>query len=192
MTSPPVAEPLAPRAWWFTGATMRPALPVPVRTRWWSIAHLAGSAAVATGTFLPWLHSGERAMSIYDLRSTAHRLELLSDPWVLQPIAFVPLVVALGLLARWAGRVHAAHVVALAAAGYTAAGALMVRSSGLPPGSGTTVVLLGAAVLVAAAAGELLWARRAGRSAADIHGVGGLMAPSRRFPLYRERTEQHP
>lgn len=171
---------------------MRPTVTTPRGPRWWSAAHVTGSAAVVAGTFLPWLHSGERAMSVYDLRDTAHRLELLDDPWVLQPVAVVPLVLAVGLLARWAGQVHAAHLVAVVAGGYAALGATLVRSSGLPPGSGTTVVLLGAAVLVAAAAGELLWARRAGRGAADHHDVGGPISPSRRVTSYGERTEQHP
>lgn len=134
---------------------------------WWAIGHVGGSAAVALATFLPWLHSGERGMSVYDLRIAADRLELLDRPWIVAPVALVPMLLALGLLARWAGRPLAAQGVALVAASYTAVGAAAVRSSDLPAGGGTTLALAGAAVLLLSAVGELLWARRAGTRRSD-------------------------
>lgn len=155
------------------------------RPRWWSIVHVGASAALAVGTFLPWLYSGERAMSIYDLRAAARTLELLDDGRILHPIALVPLLAALGVLARWAGRTRLAMVLTLGAAGYTAGGAVLVRSSPFRAGSGTTVVLVAAGALLIAAVGELLWARRADAGEVDTRGVGGLQQQHGEIPRRR-------
>ncbi|MBK5222099.1 MAG: hypothetical protein JJE52_04335 [Acidimicrobiia bacterium] len=120
-------------------------------------AHLAGSATLVVGTFLPWLYSGQRGLDIYELGQAAHRLEIVEERWLIAPIAFVPLILVLSLLARWAGRRMLTHVLGLFAAGYTAAGALALRGTGLPSGRGIDAALLGSSVIAVGAVAELIF-----------------------------------
>ena len=118
--------------------------------------HLAGAAVLTIGTFLPWVHSGDRPLDVYDLRLAAHRLELLDDPWVVLPVAVVPLVLAASVLARWLGAHTPARLLSGVAAAYTVAGAWVVAGLDADLGSGPVVSATGALMIGTAMSMELL------------------------------------
>lgn len=123
-----------------------------------AVAQATASVVVVVGTALPWVHSGERDISLYELRRVAYRLEADVDLRYVDAIVFVPLALALALLLRWTGHHVASWVLTLAAAAYTGVGVALMIDSGLPTGIGVLVTGIGAAALAAVVAVE--WAGR--------------------------------
>ncbi len=143
---PVVDRPPCAPGWFTVGMERSPLLPRIVRGAVGPL-QVGACAVLALGTALPWVWSGERGIDLYELRRVAHRIEADLDLRLLTPIAFVPLVLAASLLARWAGRRALAWVLAVAAALYTGAGAVAVDRSNLDTGSGVTVAALAAVAL---------------------------------------------
>jgi hypothetical protein len=119
-----------------------------------ALGQVVASAIVVVGTALPWVHSGDRSIDLYEMRRIAHRLEAEVDLRLVDPVVFVPFVLATSLLARWAGFRRTSWCMALAAATYTGLGALLMVRSSLPTGSGVGVAGIGALALVAIVSGE--------------------------------------
>lgn len=115
-----------------------------------------GAAAIAIGTFLPWLRSGTVQRDSYRAGSVLRRIgelpsgvSLLFDVW-----RFVPLVCALAVAAAVLGRPRLgalAGVVVAAVAGTTAGGVLAVGAHSFvrPDILGPAVVLAGSALILA-------------------------------------------
>jgi glycerol uptake facilitator-like aquaporin len=115
-----------------------------------------GAAAVAAGTFLPWLRSGTVSRDSYRAGDALRRIgELPSGVGVLFDVwPFVPLACALTVAAALLGRIRPAAVVATvvaAVAGATAGGVLAAGTDSLirPATSGPAVVLAGSGVILA-------------------------------------------
>lgn len=132
------------------------------------VVGLAGAVTIV-GAALPWLHSGARSRSSFDLVAVARRLGLSPDGW--QGIALrlwpvVPLVCVLATIAAWWGRRHLASVLAVVAAAASAWLAQYVRtvdlSANLRLAAGPAVTILGALLLVVAAVLVQTGMRRAG------------------------------
>lgn len=157
-----VPSPTAPPGWFTGGMAHRARLTRAARAAAGPV-HAGSCAALALATALPWVWSGERGIDLYELRRVAHRLDADLDLRLLAPVAFLPLLLAASLLARWAGRRTLAWALALGAAAYTGAGAVVVHSSKLTTGSGVTVAFASAVALVATVVLE--WA--AGRLPSD-------------------------
>lgn len=139
--------------------------------------HLGASGLLLLSTFRPWLHSGQRALDAYDLRSASQRLEVLDPQWVAGPLVVVPLVLAVAVAARWAGRRWVAHALALGTAAYLVVGVHATRDTGLPTGDGRTLALVGAGLTALATVAELLFCRHALGRGAGGNG-GSLRVPS--------------
>lgn len=128
----------------------------------------AASALVVIGAALPWLHSGARSRSSFDLVAVAQRLGLSPDGWqgvALRLWPVVPLVCVLATVAAWWGR-H--HISAALAAGVGVASlwlAWEVRTADLAANlrlaAGPTVTIVGALATFVAAAVLLIRFRRA-------------------------------
>jgi hypothetical protein len=131
---------------------------------------LVAATAVAAATFLPWVHSGRRAIDVHEAGALATRLELVGTPWLVRPAVALPLVLALAVLLRWWGRRGPAAVLALVAGAYAAAlgVAAMVRLAPPARGGGPLVALVGATCLLTAATAELAWAPRAARAGGRV------------------------
>jgi hypothetical protein len=110
-------------------------------------AQAAASAVIVVGTALPWVHSGDRGISLYELRRVAYRLEADVDLRFIDPVVFVPLALAVALFLRWTGHHVASWVLSLLAAAYTGVGVALMVGSGLPTGEGVPVTGVGAAAL---------------------------------------------
>ena len=116
------------------------------------------SAVTLVGAASPWLRSGARARSSFDLVAVAQRLGLSPDGWTglaLRLWPLVPLFCVLATAAAWWGRNHTATVLSVVAAVGAIWLALQVRSAdlvgNLELAIGPMVTLVGAALLLAAA-----------------------------------------
>lgn len=123
-------------------------------------ALVIGAAGVVTivGAVLPWLHSGARSRSSFDLVAIAQRLGLSPEGWqgfLLRMWPLVPLVCVLATVAAWWGRHRLAAALALVAGIGSSWLSLRVRSADLGANLrlavGPTVTLVGAIALVASA-----------------------------------------
>jgi hypothetical protein len=153
------------QAAWFTG---RVALVQPTR-HLGALGQVVASAIVVIGTALPWVYSGDRAIDLYEMRRVAYNLEADVDLRLVDPVAFVPLVLAGALLARWAGLRRTSWAMALAAGTYTGLGALLMVRSSLPTGAGVGVAGIGALALIGIVTGEWFGRRlRSVSAAAEI------------------------
>jgi hypothetical protein len=114
--------------------------------------------ALLAATFLPWVHSGSRTRSSYELLGLLDRLGVAGDGLAAGLIRWwpmVPLLVTCAVVLGW-WRLHGwALAVALVASGYVVgvAGVLIVASgsTGVDLGIGVWVATLAGALFVAAA-----------------------------------------
>ncbi len=122
-----------------------------------AVAVGTSAAVLVVGAFLPWLHSGARARSSFELVTVARRLGLSPEGWqgaALRLWPLVPLVCVLATVAAWWGRHLLAAVLADVAA--LSSGWLSVRAltadlgANLRLGVGPTVTVVGAVLLVLA------------------------------------------
>jgi hypothetical protein len=119
----------------------------------------AASSLTIVGALLPWLYSGARPRSSFDLVAIARRLDLSPEGWqglLLRMWPLVPLVCVLATMAAWWGRHRLAAALALVAGIGSSWLSLRVRSADLGANLrlavGPTVTLVGAVALVASAA----------------------------------------
>jgi hypothetical protein len=115
-------------------------------------------AVLLAATFLPWVHSGSRTRSSYDLLGLLDRLGVAGDGLAAGLIRWwpvVPLLVTCAVVLGWWSLHGWALVVALVASGYVVgvAGVLIVASgsTGVDLGIGVWVATLSGALFVAAA-----------------------------------------
>jgi hypothetical protein len=122
-------------------------------------AFVIGAAGVVTisGAVLPWLYSGSRSRSSFDLVAIAQRLGLSPEGWqglLLRLWPLVPLVCVLATVAAWWGRHRLAAALALVAGIGSSWLSWRVRSADLGANLrlaiGPTVTLVGALALVVA------------------------------------------
>jgi hypothetical protein len=131
---------------------------IPVAHHRAAIAIGAAGSLTIVGAVLPWLYSGSRSRSSFDLVAIAQRLGLSPDGWqgfLLRLWPLVPLVCVLATMAAWWGRHRLAGALALVAGIGSSWLSLRVRSADLGANLrlavGPTVTLIGSIALVAAA-----------------------------------------
>lgn len=130
--------------------------PLPVR----SLVAASGGALSLVGSFLPWMRTGERSRSSYELADVARRLNILSGGFergVVRVWPFVPMVTVLAVLALvfWFGALS--RVVAVVVALFVLGVALLVTNAPVDSLGGTQVTAVGAALVMVAA----LWRGKA-------------------------------
>lgn len=135
-----------------------------------SIVTTAAAAVVLTGVFAPWLRSGERRRSSFDLLDLAERLGFAEDGlfgWATRGWPLVPLLVVGATVAAWAGRLQLSGCLGVGAGLYVggvAAGVSLAPDAGLIRTEwGVAVAAVGAAWMVASGVWALAGARRARR-----------------------------
>ena len=118
--------------------------------------HVAGALVVLIGTFMPWIRSGTRRRSSYDLLEVATRLGFSPHGalgwavrcWPLMPLLLVGSVVAVSIgMHRWAVAVSVVAVLHVGVVAVTVRRA--PRSVLIGVESGTWVSLVGAVVMLA-------------------------------------------
>ena len=127
------------------------------------VASTCGSVAVVVGTFLPWLRSGTRLRSSYDIFSLVERLGFSRSDvvgWGLRLWPVLPFLVVCAVTSTWFPRPWITGIASMIAAIYAGGVSAAVRSAS-PVGNisvqyGATVTLIGATVM---AAGYLLTIR---------------------------------
>jgi hypothetical protein len=155
-------------------------------TRRLLVAATAAGGATVVGTFLPWLRSGARWRSSYELLGLIDRLGIARGPgaWLLRWWPTVPLVVTLAVVAAWARARRLAPLLSLTAAAAALHVAVVVRDAAervaMRTGSGLWVTPP-AAVLFACCCAAWAWsARGADRSGpAGAHSVRSPHADAR-------------
>ncbi|MGZ4740771.1 MAG: hypothetical protein ACXVLM_16210 [Ilumatobacteraceae bacterium] len=115
-----------------------------------------GAAVVAVGTFLPWLRSGTRQRSSYEIFSLVERFGYSRSDvvgWGLRLWPIVPLLLAGSVVLVWYPRKWATATVTIVAAVYVLVVAVAVRSaspiSTISVQYGSSVALVGAILLAA-------------------------------------------
>ena len=115
------------------------------------VALVAADLVVVGATFAPWLRSGSRMRSSYEVAAALDRLQVL-EGWVRPAVTvlwyFVPLLAALSVLAIAAGHVRAGALGSLALAAASAAFALSLRQAGAANEWGVPLALAAAAAVV--------------------------------------------
>jgi hypothetical protein len=128
----------------------------------WIAARLvvsAGALLVVLGSFLPWLRSGRRARSSYELLELAERFGFAEGFWARTAVTlwpFVPLLAVTAAVAAWLGWRVLSAVLAFTVAGYTTAVAIVVGRAPLVRLAGIPTTIAGAAVMAIGAA-ALVW-----------------------------------
>lgn len=120
------------------------------------VVSTCGGVTVVVGTFLPWLRSGTRLRTSYEIFSLVERLGISRSDvvgWGLRLWPVLPLVVACALTLTWFPRPWATGITSMVAAIYAGVVSAAVRSAS-PTGIisveyGATVTLIGAVVLAA-------------------------------------------
>ena len=113
-----------------------------------------GCAVALLGTFLPWLATGERERSSYDLSSIARRLNVASSTGERLAITLWPVVpfCLLGAAVLLVMRCSSgARLFAVAVSAYVGAVAIIVWRAPLDTGPGVPVTVVGTALFVAGA-----------------------------------------
>ena len=113
---------------------------------------LAGVAAIVVGSFGPWLRSGDRVRTSYELFQVVDRLGFLGEgalSWLPRAWSCVPLLAALALLGhvRGAHRAGAAIAALVAGASLTVAGGVL--ASPMASDWGSVLGVVGAVVTLA-------------------------------------------
>ena len=113
---------------------------------------LAAADLVLVGaTFAPWLRSGSRVRSSYEVAAALHRLQVI-EGWARPAVTvlwyFVPLLAALSLLAIAAGRARAGALGSLVLATATAAFALSLRQTDAANEWGVPLAIISAFAVV--------------------------------------------
>ena len=120
---------------------------------------LAGATAVAGAGFLPWVRTGERERSAFELIDAARMLDVL-DSSVLRALAvafyFVPLVAALGWVAELSGQSRLATVLAVSATVMGLLAALGIELAAIPALTGVRATLAAAMAVIVGGTYELL------------------------------------
>ena len=112
---------------------------------------VAGLACVVLGSFGPWLRSGHRLRSSYELLAVADRLGFLGDGlgrWLPRTWIFVPLAAALVLVALVSGRWRLGGTVGATAGVYALVLSVGVMTSPVAAEWGTMMGAAGGAVSV--------------------------------------------
>lgn len=123
----------------------------------------AGAVAILVGSFLPWLRSGRRGRSSYELYGLAERLDFAGGTLARGLVALwplVPLVVVAAALAAWSSRRYVSTGLAILAACYVVVVCIVAWRAPLPAMVGVAVTFVGAVALLAA---PLALVRPAGR-----------------------------
>ena len=118
-----------------------------------SVLASVGGTIALLGSFLPWLRTGERERTSYDLSGLARRLEVATGPleraavtaWPAVPFVLLCAVVLLVMRCSTGARVFG-----LVVAGYVLAVPAIVLGSPLEVRFGAVVTVVGASVLVVA------------------------------------------
>ena len=120
---------------------------------------LAGATAVAGAGFLPWVRTGERERSAFELVDAARVLDVL-DSNVLRALAvafyFVPLVAALGWVAELSQQPRLAAALAAATTMMGLLVAVGVEMAAIPALTGVRATLLAAVAVAAGGTYELM------------------------------------
>jgi hypothetical protein len=123
----------------------------------------SGAAIVILGSFGPWVRSGARARSSYDVFELIDRLGFSPDGVVATAVRWwpvMPVLVVVATVMWWWGRDVPAAVVGFVAGGYAFATALAVSrapDAGLISiGWGPRITMVGALVMVAASVAALV------------------------------------
>ena len=122
----------------------------------------AGALAIVVGSFLPWLRSGRRGRSSYEMYALAKRLDFGDGPAARGLVAMwpvVPLVVVAAALAAWSSRHHVSAGLAVLGALYVAVVCVVAWRAPLPAMVGVAVTFIGAVALAAAAITQVRAAR---------------------------------
>jgi hypothetical protein len=121
--------------------------------------HLCGAAVVLVGSFMPWIRSGRRRRSSYDILDLADRLGFSPHGalgWAVRCWPLMPLVVVVSVVAAAAGRRGIAVPATVVGAAYVMTVAVTVRraprSALIGIEAGTWVSMLGAVALLVGAA----------------------------------------
>lgn len=144
---------------------------------------LAG-AAVLGGTFLPWLRSGARNRTSYELLGLVDRLGLARGLGgeLIRWWPIVPLLVTVAVVAAWWGGRWVVMAFALAAAAVVIAVNVLLRRGAdrarLQVGAGPAVAVAGALALVACSM-WLIWSGRARSAPREADSVPSPHADSR-------------
>ena len=120
-------------------------------TRIRSTVVVAGTGIALLGTFLPWVRSGERDRSSYDLAEVVRRLGLLSSPAARAAVwcwSAVPVVLAIGLGAMLLRGGVAARCVATITSLYPLVVAVWLWQSPVQVRVGVPVTAVGAALVL--------------------------------------------
>jgi hypothetical protein len=122
------------------------------------VGGIAGLAVLVVGSFGPWLRSGDRLRSSFQLFQVADRLGFLGEGtlrWLPETWAWIPVLAALALALHVAGRPRAALVLtaAVAIAGLVVSAAVI--SSPLPAEWGCVAGLGGSFLALASVVGAL-------------------------------------
>jgi len=123
----------------------------------------AGAAAVLVGSFLPWLRSGSRGRSSYELYGLVGRLGFAESALARRGVSvwpLVPVLVVAVAVAAWWGRRWLSAGLGVGAGVYVATICVLGWRAPLPASAGVAVSFAGAIVLVGAA-GAHAWARPA-------------------------------
>ncbi len=119
-----------------------------------SILTAAGAGVALLGTFLPWLRTGERQRSSYDLSTIARRLQVATSAGERAAIAVWPVVpfcllsAAVLLIMRCTS---GARVFAVLVSGYVGAVSVIVWRAPIDTGVGVPLTASGAVLLCLAA-----------------------------------------
>lgn len=124
--------------------------PLPVR----SLVAASGGALSLVGSFLPWMRTGERSRSSYELADVARRLNILSGSFergIVRVWPFVPMVTVLAVaaLVLWFG--FLSRAVAVVVALFVLGVALLVTNAPVDSLGGTQVTAVGAVLVIMAA-----------------------------------------
>ncbi|MEO7369453.1 MAG: hypothetical protein ABI949_14720 [Ilumatobacteraceae bacterium] len=141
------------------------------------IVATAGAAVALIGTFLPWLRSGTRRRSSFEIFSLVDRLGISQSGvigWGLRLWPVVPFLFAAAVTLQWFRRRWLTEAAAVVAVVYTGLVAVAVRSapttSLIAIGSGPVVTLVGVLLL---AAGAVATSARHHATRAPGEGPGG-------------------
>lgn len=115
---------------------------------------VTGCAVALLGTFLPWLRTGERVRSSYDLSSIARQLQVASSTgerfaillWPVVPFCLLSAAVLLVMRCS-----SGARVFAVAVSVYVGAVAVIVWRAPLDTGLGVPITVVGAALFAVGA-----------------------------------------
>jgi hypothetical protein len=132
---------------------------------------VGGVTLVVAGSLMPWVRTGARRRSSYQLVAIADRLGVLPsglDTVVARGWVFIPLLAAVSVAAVVLGRLFVAGITAIVTGLYTVVMAWTVASSPLWAQRGVSVTVVGGIIAVLGGGALALTARTARRSKAEM------------------------